>query len=144
DLIADAAGMDPAEVRRVNFIQPDQFPFDTLTGQQYDSGDYEKALDRALEIADYSELRRQQAELRKQGRYLGIGLASYVEICGFGPYESSTVRIEPSGAVTIFTGISPHGQGQETTFAQMAHDVIGASFEEVVVHHGDTGNTPQG
>jgi CO/xanthine dehydrogenase Mo-binding subunit len=71
-------------------------------------------------------------------------MSSYVEICGFGPYESSTVRVEPSGAVTIYTGISPHGQGQETTFAQMAHDYIGASFDDVVVHHGDTGNTPQG
>src|SRR5699024_1007499 len=85
-----------------------------------------------------------QAELRKQGRYLGIGMSSYVEICGFGPYESSTVRVEPGGAVSIFTGISPHGQGQETTFAQMASDYIGADFEGVVVHHGDTSNTPQG
>ena len=144
DLVADAAKIDPTEVRRVNFIQPDQFPFDTLTGQQYDSGEYEKTLDTAKEIAGYDDLRREQAELRQQGRYLGIGLASYVEICGFGPYESSTVRVEPSGAVTIFTGISPHGQGQETTFAQMAHDHVGASFEDVVVHHGDTGNTPQG
>lgn len=144
DLVADAAGVDPVEVRRANFIQPDQFPFDTLAGPQYDSGDYEKPLNKALELIDYPALRREQAELRKQGRYLGIGLASYVEICGFGPYESSTVRVEPSGAVSIFTGISPHGQGQETTFAQMANDYIGASFDDVVVHHGDTSNTPQG
>ncbi len=144
DLIADAAGLDPVEVRRRNFIQPEQFPFRTLTGLRYDSGEYEKPLDKALELADYAGLRRQQAELREQGRYLGIGMASYVEICGFGPYESSTVRVEPSGDVSIFTGISPHGQGQETTFAQMAADHIGADFESVVVHHGDTGNTPQG
>lgn len=144
DLVADAAGLDPVEVRRVNFIQPDQFPFDTLAGPQYDSGDYDKALDKALEVVNYETLRKEQAELRKQGRYLGIGLASYVEICGFGPYESSTVRVEPSGAVSIFTGISPHGQGQETTFAQMANDYIGADFETVKVHHGDTSNTPQG
>jgi carbon-monoxide dehydrogenase large subunit len=144
DLVADAAGLDPVEVRRVNFIQPDQFPFDTLAGPQYDSGDYDKALNKALEIVDYEALRKEQAELRKQGRYLGIGLASYVEICGFGPYESSTVRVEPSGAVSIFTGISPHGQGQETTFAQMANDYIGADFDNVKVHHGDTSNTPQG
>jgi carbon-monoxide dehydrogenase large subunit len=144
DLVADAAGLDPVEVRRVNFIQPDQFPFDTLTGKQYDSGDYEKPLNKAIEIVDYGALRQEQAALRKQGRYLGIGLASYVEICGFGPYESSTVRVEPGGAVSIFTGISPHGQGQETTFAQMANDYIGARFEDVVVHHGDTASTPQG
>jgi CO/xanthine dehydrogenase Mo-binding subunit len=82
--------------------------------------------------------------LRKQGRYLGIGVASYVEICGFGPWESSTVRVEPGGEVTIFTGISPHGQGQETTFAQLAADYIGADFDSVIVHHGDTGNTSHG
>lgn len=144
DLVADATGLDPVAVRRVNFIRPEQFPFDTVTGQQYDSGDYDKSLDKVLELTDYNALRAEQAELRKQGRYIGIGLATYVEICGFGPYESSTVRVEPSGAVTIFTGISPHGQGQETTFSQMAHDEIGADFEEVIVHHGDTGNTPQG
>jgi carbon-monoxide dehydrogenase large subunit len=144
DLVADAAGLDPVDVRRRNFIQPEQFPFRTLTNQRYDSGEYEKPLDKALELTDYEGLRRQQAEWREQGRYLGIGMASYVEICGFGPYESSTVRVEPSGDVSIFTGISPHGQGQETTFAQMAHDAIGADFESVVVHQGDTSNSPQG
>lgn len=144
DLVADEAGLDPVDVRRRNFIQPEQFPFHTLTGKRYDTGEYEKALDKALEIAGYAELRKEQADLRKQGRYIGLGLASYVEICGFGPYESSTVRVEPSGDVSIFTGISPHGQGQETTFAQMANDAIGADFESVIVHHGDTANTPQG
>ncbi len=144
DLVADATGIDPVEVRRRNFLQPEQFPFRTLTGLRYDSGEYDKPLSKALELGDYQALRQQQAELREQGRYLGIGLASYVEICGFGPYESSTVRVEPSGDVSIFTGISPHGQGQETTFAQMAADHIGADFDGVVVHHGDTGNTPQG
>lgn len=144
DLVADAAGLDPAEVRRVNFIQPDQFPFDTLSGKRYDSGDYDKALRKALEVVDYDALRQEQGNLRKVGRFIGIGLSSYVEGCGFGPFESSTVRVEPSGAVTIFTGISPHGQGQETTFAQLAVDNIGADFDAVVVLHGDTGNTPQG
>ncbi|MDQ3513702.1 MAG: xanthine dehydrogenase family protein molybdopterin-binding subunit, partial [Chloroflexota bacterium] len=144
DLVADAGGLDPAEVRRVNFIPPDQFPHTTAAGEIYDTGEYEKALDKALEISGYADLRREQAEGRAQGRYLGIGLASYVEICGFGPYESSTVRVEPSGAVSIFTGISPHGQGQETTFAQLAADHIGADFDQVFVHHGDTSNTPQG
>jgi CO/xanthine dehydrogenase Mo-binding subunit len=144
DLIADESGLDPVDVRRRNFIQPDQFPFDTLAGPQYDSGDYDKALDKALEVVDYPALLKEQAELRQQGRYIGIGFATYVEICGFGPYESSTVRVEPSGALSIFTGISPHGQGQETTFSQLAYDTIGANFDDVVVHHGDTSNTPQG
>lgn len=144
DLLADESGLDPVEIRRKNFIQPEQFPFDTLSKQQYDSGDYDKALDKALEVVDYAALREDQVRLRAEGRYIGIGVASYVEICGFGPYESSTVRVEPGGEVSIFTGISPHGQGQETTFAQMAADVIGAGFDDVVVHHGDTANTPQG
>jgi carbon-monoxide dehydrogenase large subunit len=144
DMIADEAGIDPTEVRRINFIQPEQFPYTTLTGEVYDSGEYEKPLNKAMELIDYQNLRKEQAELRKQGRYLGIGVSTYVEICGFGPYESSTVRVEPSGAVSIFTGISPHGQGQETTFAQLAADYIGADFDAVVVHHGDTSNTPQG
>lgn len=144
DLLADESGIDPVDIRRTNFIQPDQFPFDTLAGPQYDTGDYDKALDKALEESGYASLREEQKRLREQGRYIGIGLASYVEICGFGPYESSTVRVEPGGQVSIFTGISPHGQGQETTFSQMAADVIGADFDDVVVHHGDTANTPAG
>ncbi len=144
DLIADEGGLEPAEVRRVNFIAPDKFPYTTLSGERYDTGEYEKPLDRALELVDYQGLRREQAALRDQGRYIGIGLASYVEICGFGPWESATVRVEPGGEVTIFTGISPHGQGQETTFAQLAADYIGADFDKVVVHHGDTGNTAHG
>ncbi|MFL5762101.1 MAG: xanthine dehydrogenase family protein molybdopterin-binding subunit [Thermomicrobiales bacterium] len=144
DLIADEGGLDPAQVRRVNFIAPDKFPYTTLSGEHYDTGEYEKALNKALEVAGYDQLRREQATARQQGRYLGVGLASYVEICGFGPYDSAQVRIEPSGAVTIFTGVSPHGQGQETTFSQLAADYIGADFDSIVVHHGDTGNTPQG
>jgi carbon-monoxide dehydrogenase large subunit len=144
DLLADASGIDPAEIRRRNFVQPDQFPYHTISGEIYDSGEYEKALDHVLQISDYAGLRQKQAELRKQGRYIGIGLVSYVEICGFGPNDSSTVRIEPSGDVSIFTGISPHGQGQETTFAQMAADALGANYDGIVVHHGDTANTPQG
>ncbi|CAA9571540.1 MAG: Aerobic carbon monoxide dehydrogenase (quinone), large chain [uncultured Thermomicrobiales bacterium] len=144
DLLADAGGFDPVEVRRRNFLQPEQFPYRTHSGERYDTGDYEKPLAKATELIGYEELRRRQAELRAQGRYLGIGVASYVEICGFGPYESATLRVEPGGAVTIFTGISPHGQGQETTFSQLAAQHLGADFDQVVVHHGDTGNTPQG
>ncbi|MCC6793289.1 MAG: xanthine dehydrogenase family protein [Thermomicrobiales bacterium] len=144
DLIADEGELDPAEVRRVNFIPPDQFPYTTLSGEHYDTGEYDKPLTKALEVAGYQQLRQEQAEARKQGRYLGIGVSAYVEICGFGPFDSATVRVEPSGDVSVFTGISPHGQGQETTFAQLAADYIGADYDRVVVHHGDTSNTPQG
>jgi carbon-monoxide dehydrogenase large subunit len=144
DLVAAQGGINPDQVRRVNFIQPDQFPYTTLSGEHYDTGEYEKPLNKAFELVGYDALRKEQAELRKQGRYIGIGFASYVEICGFGPWESSTVRVEPGGEVTIYTGISPHGQGQETTFAQMAADWIGADFDKVIVHHGDTGNTAHG
>ena len=144
DLLADATGVDPAEVRRRNFIAPFDHGHTTAAGEHYDTGDYEKPLNKALGLVDYAGLRKEQANLRKQGRYLGIGLASYVEICGFGPYESSTVRVEPNGDVTVYTGISPHGQGQETTFAALAAEHIGADFERVVVNHGDTLNTPQG
>ncbi|MDP8908362.1 MAG: xanthine dehydrogenase family protein molybdopterin-binding subunit [Chloroflexota bacterium] len=144
DLLADEAGLDPTEVRRVNFIPTFTNGHVTAAGEKYDTGDYVKALDKALEVSGYAGLRQEQANLRQQGRYLGIGVASYVEICGFGPYESSTVRVEPSGDVTVYTGISPHGQGQETTFAQLVADHLGGDFERVVVHHGDTLNTPQG
>ena len=144
DLLADAAGLDPAEVRRVNFIPPFDNGFTTNAGEKYDTGDYEKPLNRALELADYAGLRREQAEARKAGRYLGIGLASYVEICGFGPFESATVRVETNGDVTVYTGISPHGQGQETSFAQIVADGLGVSMDVIGVTHSDTLNTPQG
>ncbi|MDQ2683015.1 MAG: xanthine dehydrogenase family protein molybdopterin-binding subunit, partial [Chloroflexota bacterium] len=144
DMIADAGGLDPAEVRRINFLTPDMFPYTTLSGEHYDTGEYEKPLDHALELADYKGLRAEQERLRKEGRYIGIGISSYVEICGFGPYDSAKVRVEPSGAVSIFTGVSPHGQGTETTFAQMTEQHLGASFDDVVVHHGDTNTNPQG
>lgn len=144
DLLADEGGIDPTEVRRANFLQPDQFPYTTLSGEHYDTGEYEKPLDKAIEIADYAGLRKWQAEMLEEGRHIGIGVASYVEICGFGPYDSAKVRVEPSGAVSIFTGVSPHGQGTETTFAQMTEQHLGASFDSVVVHHGDTNTNPQG
>ncbi|HEX3723376.1 MAG TPA: xanthine dehydrogenase family protein molybdopterin-binding subunit, partial [Nitrolancea sp.] len=144
DLLANAAGLDPIEVRKINFIDPASFPYTTPTGTRYDTGDYVKSLTKALDTAGYQDLRAHQAELRKQGRYIGIGLASYVEICGFGPWESSTVRVEPSGDVSVFTGISPHGQGQETSFAQIVSDRLGVKFDRIVVYHGDTNNTPQG
>ena len=144
DLLADAAGLDPAEVRRVNFIAPFDNGFTTSAGEKYDTGDYEKPLNHALEVSGYAQLRQEQAEARKAGRYLGIGLASYVEICGFGPFESATLRVETNGDVTVYTGISPHGQGQETTFAQIVADGLGVSMDNIGVNHSDTLNTPQG
>lgn len=144
DILAHKMGTDPAELRRKNFIQPDAFPYMSPAGFKYDTGEYEKALDKALEVSGYGDLRKQQERARAEGKLVGIGMASYVEICGFGPWESSTIRVEPSGAVSVFTGISPHGQGQETTFAQMIADELGAEFDDIVVHHGDTASNPQG
>jgi carbon-monoxide dehydrogenase large subunit len=173
DIIAAELDIDPAEVRRKNFIPPDAFPYKTPTGLTYDSGEYDRALTKALEVAGYAELRKEQAARRQeaggtqqeagdgeqesgilasartQGAYtparlLGIGVACYVEMCGFGPYESAQVKVEPSGSVTVTTGISPHGQGTGTTFAQIVADQLGAEFERIVVKHGDTAITPMG
>lgn len=146
DLIADELGIDPIEVRRRNFLKPDQFPYTTPTGSIYDSGDYESNLNKAVEVSRYQELRAEQAKRRAENnpKLLGIGIASYVEMCGFGPYESALVRVEPSGTVTVFTGTSPHGQGGETTFAQIVADHIGADFDQIIVKHGDTGSMPMG
>ena len=152
DLVAAELKKDPIEVRRKNFPQPKDFPYATPTGLIYDSGDYQKALDLALKVADYKKLRQEQAKLRKQGRYVGIGVSTYVEICGMGPssampaggWESATVRVEPTGRVSVMTGSSPHGQGQETTFAQMGADILGIDPDQVQVVHGDTSIVPYG
>ncbi len=146
ELIADELGMDSVDVRRRNYIQPEQFPYRTPTGSTYDSGDYDTSLTTALETANYSALRAEQAQRRAQSdnSLLGIGLATYVEMCGFGPYESGQVRVEPGGSVTVYTGTSPHGQGLQTTFAQMVADGIGVDFDDIIVRHGDTGAQPVG
>jgi carbon-monoxide dehydrogenase large subunit len=152
DVAAQKLSMDPAELRRKNFPQPDEFPYKTSGGVFYDSADYERALDRALEVADYKGLRKKQAELRKQGKYMGIGLSSYVEICAMGPstilpgggWEAGTVRIERTGKITVLTGVSPHGQGQETTFAQIVADEFGLEPDDVVTLHGDTARVSAG
>ncbi|MDE2634801.1 MAG: molybdopterin-dependent oxidoreductase [Chloroflexota bacterium] len=146
EMIADELGIDAADVRRRNYIKPEQFPYKTPTGSTYDTGDYEANLNKALETANYEALRAEQAQRRSNGsdKLLGIGLATYVEMCGFGPYESGQVRVEPSGTVTVYTGTSPHGQGLQTTFAQMVADEIGADYEQIVVRHGDTGSQPIG
>lgn len=146
DLIAAHLGMDPVDVRRKNFPEPEEFPFKTATGLFYDSGNYQGALEKALGMADYTKMREEQKKAREQGRIVGIGVSTYVEICAIGPsqatpaggWESATVRIEPTGKVTILTGASPHGQGQETSFAQLAGDELGVDLNDVTVIHGDT------
>ena len=154
DLVADTTGLDPAEVRRKNFIQPDAFPYSTATGVTYDSGQYRQAMDRALELVDYDKLKAEQAARRQRGdRFqLGVGLSSYVEISGMAPsqvlgasgggsggWESATVRVHPTGKVQVMTGSSSHGQGHETTFAQLVASQLGISPEDVDIVHGDTG-----
>src|SRR6266852_1043179 len=126
NILAAELKMDPAEIRLKNFVSKDKFPYATATGLVYDSGDYAAPLKKALDLVGYVKLRQEQADLRRQGKYMGIGISTYGEICAIGPspatpaggWESATVKIEPSGKVTILTGTSPHGQGKETTFAQ--------------------------
>ena len=157
DLFAAELGMDPAEVRRKNFMPRFEDGHDTVTGLTYDSGDYPAALTKALDHVDYAALRSEQAAAREDNRYLGIGISSYVEICGLGPsqvagaigfqgglWESAIVRFHPTGKVHVFIGASPHGQGEETTFAQIVADEIGVSPDDVKVFHGDTDLTPMG
>lgn len=152
DLVAKELGMDPAEVRRHNFIQPDQFPYKSAAGAVYDTGNYEAALNKALDMVGYQELRAEQAQKRAAGKLMGIGVSSYIEICGFGPkgtapvglYESARVRVEQGGTVMVYTGSSPHGQGEETTFAQIVAEEFGIPVEQVLIMHGDTDSTPEG
>jgi carbon-monoxide dehydrogenase large subunit len=146
DVIAHELGLSPEQVRRRNFIPPSAFPYAAPTGQNYDSGEYDRALTKALETARYTALRAEQKERRAKGdrKFLGIGMSCYVEMCGFGPFESAVVRVEPGGDVTAITGTSAHGQGHETTFAQIIADNLGVDFDRVVVRHGDTLNTPMG
>ncbi|HKV87608.1 MAG TPA: molybdopterin cofactor-binding domain-containing protein [Candidatus Dormibacteraeota bacterium] len=152
DLVAQKIGMDPAEIRRKNFAT--EFPFTNNFGLSYDSGDYHKSLDKALELVNYKDLRREQEALRKQGRYLGIGLSTWIEICGLGPsaatapaagvalVESSQVRIHPTGGVTVYVGTHSHGQSHDTTFAQIVADKLGVPYEAVELRHGDTAEGP--
>jgi aerobic carbon-monoxide dehydrogenase large subunit len=152
DMLARELKMDPAELRRKNFIKPDQFPFQTQVGAVYDSGDYEKALDRALKNCNWKQLLAERDEARKQGRLMGVGLSMYVEVCGLGPsaalptggWEHAQVTIERDGRISATTGASPHGQGNETTFAQMLSDQFGVPYEHVTILHGDTGVVKQG
>jgi carbon-monoxide dehydrogenase large subunit len=143
DEAAHATNLDPVEIRRRNFIPPDAFPHRTPFGPAYDSGNYARALDRVVELADYQGLRREQAAARRRGEIMGVGVAAYVESTNVLGWESGLVRVERSGKVTAITGSSPHGQGHETTFAQIIADHLGVACEDVIVRHGDTLGAPQ-
>jgi carbon-monoxide dehydrogenase large subunit len=157
-LVQNAAGeigMDPAELRRKNFIRKDQFPYKSVTGFEYDSGDYHGAMDLALQTVKYDELRKEQAEARKQGRLLGIGLASFTEVVGAGPAhdfdilglkmnDGAELRIHPTGKAILKISSKTQGQGHETTFAQIVAEELGIQPEDIKVMHGDTDNTPYG
>ena len=152
DMLARELKMDPAELRRRNFIPKDKFPYATQMGAVYDSGDYDKALDAALKACNWPALVAERDAARKDGRLVGLGLAMYVEVCGIGPssslptggWEHSQVTIERDGRISATTGASPHGQGNETTFAQMLADQFSVPLEHITILHGDTGVVKQG
>ena len=157
--LAAELGMDPLELRRKNFIPAEDFPAELPIGVIYDSGNYQGTLDKLLERVDLEAFRREQAQLREKGVYRGIGFSTYVEICGLAPsrvvgpsgvgiqagfWESAVVRVHPSGTATLYSGASPHGQGLDTSYAQIVADRIGISPDQVEVIHGDTGRGPFG
>lgn len=153
DVIARKLGMDPVVIRKKNLIGADEFPYTTASGLAYDSGNYQPALDKAIQTVGYEALRAEQARVNASGsRRMGVGFSTYVEVCGMGPsaampaggWESSTVRVEPTGKVTVLTGAHPHGQGEETTFAQIVADRLGLGIDDVRVVHGDTATVQYG
>jgi carbon-monoxide dehydrogenase large subunit len=145
DLLADELNIDPVKIRYRNFIPPGDFPYTTPTDLTYDSGEYAKALDKAIQVVDYQALRNEQSRRRRKGgKWLGIGVASYVEICGFGPWEAGGVHMDEYGNVTILSGANPQGQGHETTWAQITADALQIPIEKITVKHGDTTVVPRG
>ncbi|HZS85042.1 MAG TPA: xanthine dehydrogenase family protein molybdopterin-binding subunit [Stellaceae bacterium] len=157
DTAAREMRIDPAELRRRNFIPKDAYPYQTPVALQYDSGDYFTTLDKALAAADYAGFARRRDEAARRGKLRGIGLATYIEACGIAPsavagslgaraglYEAAEIRVHPTGSVTVFTGSHSHGQGHETTFAQLVADRLGIPIENVEVSHGDTDKIPFG
>ncbi|OYW10492.1 MAG: carbon monoxide dehydrogenase, partial [Rhodospirillales bacterium 12-71-4] len=157
DVAAAEAGLDKVEFRRRNFIRPDQFPYQTPVALQYDSGDYHATLAMALEAADWAGFEGRRAAAKAQGRLRGIGISTYVEACGIAPsavvgslgaraglYEVGTIRVHPTGSVTVLTGAHSHGQGHETTFAQLVADKLGVPTANVDIVHGDTAKVPFG
>ena len=157
DIAARETGRDPADLRRLNFIQPDQFPYDTPVALTYDTGDYGSTLDQVLINADVAGFAKRKDESKKRGKLRGLGMAGYIEACGIAPsavvgslgaraglYESAVVRVNPTGSVSVLTGSHSHGQGHETTFAQLVSDRLGVPFDQVDVVHGDTAQVPFG
>ena len=154
---AGELGIDKAELRRQNLIQPDQFPYQTPVALEYDTGDFEAVLDRALEISDYAGYAGRKAASEAEGKLRGLGLASYIEACGIAPsavagalgaraglYEAATIRVNPTGSISVLTGSHSHGQGHETAFTQIVAEYLGVDPETVDVVHGDTGRIPFG
>ncbi len=157
DMVANELDMDPVELRRQNLIPKFDDGYEVATSLIYDSGDYPAAFEKALGIAGYAAFREEQAEARQNGRYLGIGVTAYTEMCGLGPsqvagavgfqgglWESAIVRVTPTGKVQALIGASPHGQGSETTLAQIIGDELGFPVEDIEIVHGDTNETPMG
>ena len=157
EVAARQLGVDPAELRRKNFIQPEQFPYQTPVALTYDIGDYEPSLDKALEMIDYGGFAQRRAESEARGKLRGIGFSAYIEACGIAPsavvgalgagvglWESAQVRMNATGSVTVMTGSHSHGQGHETTFSQLVSDYLGLPYDQVEVVHGDTGQIPMG
>lgn len=157
DKAARQLGVDPIELRRRNFIQTDQFPYQTPVAVVYDTGNYQATLDKLLEIADHSGFEARAEESKARGKLRGFGLAHYIEACGIAPsnlvgqlgaraglYESATVRVNATGSISVFTGSHSHGQGHETTFAQVVAEMIGIEATQVDIVHGDTARTPMG
>jgi carbon-monoxide dehydrogenase large subunit len=151
NMVAHELKMDPLDVRLKNFPAPGK-DITLATGVSYDTANYQKTLKKVLKISRYHQLRKEQQRLRKKGKLLGIGLSTYVEICAMGPssrmpaggWESGTVRVEVTGKVTVLSGTSPHGQGEQTTFAQIVAEELGIPYDDVTVYHGDTAQVPIG
>jgi len=144
DQAARELGRDPIDLRRQNFIQPGEFPYRTAMGVEYDSGDYERSLAEALRLSNYEELIRQRDARRARGEIVGVGVSTFVEPSGGAGFESGTVRVERTGEIVVLTGSSSHGQGHDTTFAQVAADLFHVSMDHVAVAHGDTLAVQQG
>lgn len=157
DKAARETGIDPIELRRRNFIEPEDFPYQTPVALEYDSGDYPAVLDKALELGDYDGFAERRNASAQNGKLRGIGVSTYIEACGIAPsnvagalgaraglYEVGTIRVNPTGSVTVLTGSHSHGQGHETTFAQLVTEALGVEFDSVEVVHGDTGKIPFG
>src|SRR5262249_18465816 len=144
DLAAQALAMDPVEIRRKNLVRDDEIPFKSLSGLTYDSGRHAMTLDKALALLGYKDFRHEQNEARRAGRYLGVGFSTFVETASTGPsrtgamsaYEYGSVRMEPSGRVTVVTGTSPHGQGTPTTLAPIVADELGVTPAGITLLHG--------